>query len=190
MCDSNLVTEELALRLKEMNVNSVGMGLESACPTTLEYLKGGNIRVQDHVNAIHIFRRHGIKFHTSFIIGAPPETRDDILQTLSFIQEHRLESFDINVLTPFPGTPVWDDALARGLVRENMDWDRLNVHFGVNHENAVILSEKLTRGEIYELFLRFAAIKKRTRIRKALTNPKALLQLLREVLSGKPLVER
>jgi anaerobic magnesium-protoporphyrin IX monomethyl ester cyclase len=187
---SNLVTEELALLLREMNIRSVGMGLESGSPATLEYLKGRNVCVQDHVNAIHVLRKHGIKFHTSFIIGSPQETREDILQTLSFIQENRLESFDINVLTPFPGTPIWDDARARNLVDEDMDWDRLNVHFGVNHEDAVILSEKLTRAEIYELFLRFARVKKRMRIRKALKDPKSLWKLVREVLSGKLLVER
>ena len=187
---SNLVTDELALLLKEMNIGSVGMGLESGSPTTLEYLKGGNVCLKNHVDAINILRRHGIKFRTSFIIGSPQETREGILQTLSFIKENRLSSFDIYVLTPFPGTPVWDYARARNLVGEDMNWDRLNVHFGVNHHDAVILSETLTREEIYELFLRFAEIKGRARIRKALRNPKSLLKLLARALSGKPLVER
>lgn len=51
-------------------------------------------------------------------------------------------------------------------------------------------SETLTREDIYELFLRFAAIKKRMRIRKALKDPKSLLKLLREVFAGRPLIER
>lgn len=187
---SNLVTEDLARLLKEMNLTSVGMGLESGSPRTLEYLKGGNVCVQDHVNAINVLRKHGIKFHTSFIIGSPEETREDILQTLSFIKENRLASFDINVLTPFPGTPIWDHARRRNLVDDDMNWDRLNVHFGVNHEEAVILSETLTREEIYELFLKFARIKKHLRITRALRDPKSLWKLLREMFSGKPLVER
>lgn len=186
---SNLVTDELALILKEMNVR-VGMGLESGSPTTLEYLKGKNVSLQHHVNAIRTLRRHGIKFSASFIIGSPRETREDILQTLSFIKENRLSNFDIYVLTPLPGTPVWEDARTRGLVSEEMDWDRLNVNFGVNHKKAVILSEMLTREEICELFRQFAAIKGRAKIRRALRHPKSLLKLLARTLSGKPLVER
>ncbi|MGE5297469.1 MAG: hypothetical protein ACM3VT_21820, partial [Solirubrobacterales bacterium] len=110
--------------------------------------------------------------------------------TLAFIKENRLERFNIYVLTPYPGTPIWDYAKARNLAGEDMDWDRLDVHFGVNHDAAVILSEKLTRDEIYELFLEFARIKGATRLRNALKNPKALWRLLKRTISGKPLVER
>ena len=187
---SNLVTDELVMLLKTLNIVSVGMGLESGSPRILAYLKGQNVTVENHANAVRVLRKHGLKFHTSFIIGSPQETREEILQTLSFIKENRLSSFDIYVLTPYPGTPVWDYAKARGLVGEDMDWDRLNVHFGVNHEDAVIVSETLTREEVYALFRRFAEVKRRILLRKAVRNPKSLLKLLARVLSGKPLVER
>lgn len=187
---SNLVTEELVKLLKEMNIKSIGMGLESGSPTTLEYLKGKNVSIKDHINAIKILRKHHIKFRTSFIIGSPQESREDILQTLSFIKQNRLKSFDIYVLTPFPGTPVWDYAITKNLVNEDMDWDRLNVNFGASHNNATILSEKLTKDEIYELFLLFAKIKRNIKIKKSIKSPKSLLKLFTKLLSGKPLIER
>ena len=187
---SNLVTEELVLLLKEMNLKSMGMGLESGSPLTLEYLKGKNISIKNHVNAIKILKKHRIKFHTSFIIGSPQESREDILQTLSFIKKNRIKRFNIYVLTPFPGTPVWEYATTKNLVDEKMDWDDLNVNFGVSHHKAIILSEKLTREEIYELFLRFARLKAKIRIIKALHNPKSLFKLLSKILSGEPLIEK
>jgi len=101
-----------------------------------------------------------------------------------------LNSFDIYVLTPFPGTPVWDYAIKKNLVSEDMNWDRLNVNFGANHKNAIILSEKLTKDEIYELFLLFAKIKRNIKIKKSLKNPKSLLKLFKKLSSGKPLIER
>jgi len=158
---SNIVTDELVLLLKQMNVKAIGMGLESGSPKTLEYLKGKNISAQDHANAIATFRRHGIEPHASFIIGSPQESKEDILQTLSFIKEKRLPSFDLYVLTPFPGTPVWQYARARNLVSEDMDWDILNVNFKSNADKAVILSEKLTRTEIRKLFWMFVKCKKK-----------------------------
>jgi len=194
---SNLVNDELVRLLKQMNVKSVGMGLESGSPITLEYLKGKNISIKDHINSIKILRKYKIKPHTSFIIGSPRESKEDILQTFKFIKENRLDSFDVYVLTPFPGTPVWDYAKERNLVSEDMNWDILNVNFGMNHDNAIILSEKLTRDEIYKLFLLFVSEKRKIMIRRALRNPlnllrnpKSLLKALTKMLSGKPLIER
>lgn len=187
---SNLVTDELILLLKKMNVKSVGMGLESGSPASLKYLKGNNISINDNISAIKTLRKFGIKPHTGFIIGSPQESRADILQTLAFIRENRIDSFNIYVLTPFPGTPVWDYARMRNLVSEDMDWSALNVNFGASHANAIILSEKLTREEIYELFLLFADIKKKRKIKRALRNPKSLLKIFVKTLSRQPLIER
>lgn len=194
---SNLVNDELAGQLRRMKVKSVGMGLESGVPRTLEYLKGGNVTVTDHKNALKILRKHGIKPSVSFIIGSPKETREEILQTFGFIKEHRLTNFDVYVLTPFPGTPVWDYAKARNLVSEDIDWDILNVNFGENHNDAIILSENLTREEIYKLFLLFVNEKTRIMIKRALRNPlgllrnpKTVLKAITKILSRKPLTAR
>jgi radical SAM superfamily enzyme YgiQ (UPF0313 family) len=182
---SNIVTDELALLLKEMNVPAIGMGLESGSLRTLQYLKGTNITVQDHINAITIFRRHGIEPHASFIIGSPQESKKDVLETLSFIKGNRLMSFDLYVLTPFPGTPVWEYAKARNLVNEDMDWDILNVNFKSNSDKAVILSEKLTRAEIKKLFSLFLKYKRRMRrrhkIERIFQHPQRLLKVFSKI---------
>lgn len=182
---SNIVTDELVLLLKEMNVKAVGMGLESASPKTLEYLKGKNISIKDHVNAINILRKHGIEPHASFIIGSPQEGKEDILQTLSFIKENRLLSFDLYVLTPFPGTPIWDYAKARKLVSEDMNWETLDVNFKSNSDKAIILSEKMTRAEIHKLFMLFLKFKRKakrkSKIKRILRHPKSLLKVFTKI---------
>lgn len=152
---SNLVDNELAQLLRRMNVTEVSMGLESGCPTTLEYLKGRGISIDDHINAINTLRKHGIKPGGAFIIGSPKESREDILQTFRFIKENQLANFMVFLLTPFPGTPVWDYAKSRDLVSDDMDWDALDLSSDRRNDKAVILSENLTRDEIYELFLMF-----------------------------------
>ena len=187
---SNLVADDLISLIKKMNVKSVGMGLESGSPNSLKYLKGDNICINDHINAINTLRKFGIKLHTGFIIGSPKEAREDILQTLAFIKENKIKRFNIYVLTPYPGTPVWEYARTRNLVSEDMDWETLNVNFGVCHANAIILSEKLTRDEIYELFLLFADIKKKRKLKRSLRNPKTLSKILVKMLFRQPLVER
>lgn len=152
---ANLVNDEVIDLLKELGVETIGLGLESGCDKTLKYLKGG-VSVADNYRAVLTIKRHGISVFGSFIIGAPQEDRADILKTLDFIKNSGLDDFGVYVLTPFPGTPVWDYAESRGLVGPGMDWRLLDVDFGRSHEYAVILSEMLDRGEIYRLWKRFA----------------------------------
>jgi anaerobic magnesium-protoporphyrin IX monomethyl ester cyclase len=146
---SNLVTDDIARMLCLMGVDAIGMGLESGCQSTLEYLKGkGNITVEDHVRAIQILRGNKILPHVSFIIGSPFEGRDSILETIKFIEDNGITTnFDVFVLMPFPGTPIWDYALSRSLVSNNMDWNRLEVKFNCNL-HPIIVSDKLTEQEI------------------------------------------
>ncbi len=175
---ANLVDKKLAQLLKEMNFRNACMGLESASPRILKYLKGESIKVKNHAKAIRKLKEVDIKSHATFIIGSPMETQQEILKTLDFIKKSELDDFDVYVLTPFPGTPVWEDAKKRNLVSEDMDWRALDVDFAKNHKKAIILSEKLSRQEIHKLYLKFMREKKmRVRKRlliKALKNPKKI----------------
>ena len=121
---ANLVNDKSVMLLQEMGFKSLCMGLESGCSKSLKYLKRDKADVRYNENAIKTLKKHGMEFHCSFIIGSPEEKKEDILETLEFIKENGIPSFDIYVLTPFPGTPVWDYANSRGLVEEKMDWDR------------------------------------------------------------------
>jgi len=191
---SNLVDDELASLLKQMNMKSVGMGLESASPTILEYLKGKGITIDNHRNAIKILRKYGIEPHTSFIIGSPKETKKEILQTFRFIKKNKLTHFNVYILTPFPGTPVWDYAKARNLISEDMDWNALGLSFSENHNKAIIVSETLTRDELYHLYLLFRNQKLKVLISNTLKHPlripRVLLKAVERILLNIPLIDK
>jgi radical SAM superfamily enzyme len=89
------------------------------------------------------------------VIGSPYETRDDIMETLRFIQRNKIDTFKTFVLTPLPATPMWEYARGRGMVSDDMDWGRLDVNFDDNHEKAIVLSETLSKDELHELYLLF-----------------------------------
>lgn len=154
---ANTVTEEVVAGLKRMGVVSVGMGLESGNQRVLTWLKGSGITVEQNRSAVALLQRNGIMANASFVIGAPDETEQEILDTLHLIKTIGLGLFDIYVLTPFPGTPVWEIAKSRGLVSEgaDMDWSRLNVNFEVSPQKAIILSEVLTRAEMVTIYGKF-----------------------------------
>lgn len=172
---ANLIDEEIVRLLKKMGVKSIGLGLESGSPKILEYLKGSSVTIQDSIRAVNTIKKFGIKVYASFIIGSPQETREDIIKTLEFIKKVGLIGFDIYVLTPFFNTPVWEYALSKGLVNEKMNWDRLKINFAKHHQSAIILSEQLSRKELYKLFQRFRCYQRRLKIlyliKKGLKHP-------------------
>jgi len=155
---ANKVDDEMAGLFRELGVESVGMGLESGCEESLDYLKGG-VTLAENYKAVETIRKSGMRVYGSFVIGSPEESGEGILKTLEFIKKSRVDAFGVYVLTPFPGTPVWAYAEAKGLVGAEMDWETLSVNFKDNHARVVILSEKLTRDELYGLWLRFERLK-------------------------------
>ncbi len=164
---ANFVTDELAEVLHNMNVKVVALGVESGCQQTLDYLKAGGITVEDNARATRILLKHHIRPYCMFMIGSPYEDMDSVSQTLKFIKKNKIEHYDINVLTPFPGTPVWDYALSRGLVSNDMDWAKLD--FNINSE-PVILSEKISREEISSVLVKVDKSKKRKRLKRKIKN--------------------
>lgn len=152
---TNLIDDEAIALFKEMNVTEVGMGLESGCERILTYLKKGVVSIKDSYRAIKKLKDNGIWVTGTFIIGAPGETKEDILETLNFIKKIPLDKFTTYVLIPFPNTSLWDLAIERELISlhdiEHMDWSILNTDFCSVKDKAPVLSEKLSRQELLAL---------------------------------------
>jgi radical SAM superfamily enzyme YgiQ (UPF0313 family) len=155
-CRANLVTDELATLLVRMGFQYVTLGLESGDEETLRYLKGDNVTVEQNRRAVEILRRHGLKVNAFFVIGSPHETRERMMRTRRFIRETKPDLLDVLLLIPYPGTPVWEEALRRGLVSEvDFDWSRLNMNVYLAPEKAVILSEVMNRQDLLAEYHRF-----------------------------------
>ncbi|MCL5037912.1 MAG: B12-binding domain-containing radical SAM protein [Chloroflexi bacterium] len=128
---ADLIDEETVNLLNEMNAAIVYMGIESGSERILNYLKSGNLKLSQVEEALDMLHEKGIKVEGSFILGAPMETRDDLLATYKFIlnkfQEGKLSFAGINLITPYPGSQVWEYAKKLGAVSENMDFSSLNL---------------------------------------------------------------
>ncbi len=159
-CRANVVDADLATLLARLGVVSVGLGLESGDEETLRFLKGERISVAHNRAAIDCLKNAGIAVNGSFVIGSPRETREQILRTYGFIQDSRLDLFDTYLLTPLPGTPIWEYAKRHGLVSDDMsDWSRLDVNVYRAPEKAIVLSEVLDRTELLSLYKRFRRLR-------------------------------
>ena len=128
---ANMVTERLVKLLKKMGVAKVALGLESGSEKILQYLKGKSVTVADNRNAVKILNKYGIGAYCCFMIGAPPETIDDIGQTRNLIREileMDTKNFcQLTVTTPLPGTKLWEEALEKGHISEEVDWRQFSL---------------------------------------------------------------
>jgi anaerobic magnesium-protoporphyrin IX monomethyl ester cyclase len=158
---ANLIDEETVDLLQQMNVFDVLIGLESGNERALRFLKG-NVTLEQNQRAVDLLHAGGIGISATFIIGAPHETRQEILQTLEFIKQNPLSEARTYILTPLPGTPVWDMAETHGLVSDNMDWSQLDLT--KNPNSKIIVSETLTVEELNDLYRLFERVRMRRQL--------------------------
>ncbi|HPZ10536.1 MAG TPA: radical SAM protein, partial [Candidatus Eremiobacteraeota bacterium] len=116
---ADLFTEEICKILKEMNVTRVLLGAESGSDKILKYYRKGQT-VQDNQRVIDLCFHYGIELTASFIIGAPVETEEDLLETYNFIKKNSSKFWNVHIdpLDPLPGTEIWNYARNKGLVSD------------------------------------------------------------------------
>lgn len=172
---ADTINEEVCDILKKMGVDSIMFGLESGNQKTLDYLKNGRVKVEDNYRAIKLCKERDIDVYGSLVIGSPDETREDILDTLKLAKSSYIWISAAFILTPLPDTPLWDEALKRGLVSndDNMDWDKLNYSrydLG-NSEKLIVMSNHLSRKELFQIWKKFERYKYTRLIKAGLKDP-------------------
>lgn len=123
-CESrvNIVDEETLRWMKKAGCSMIAYGVESGNQKGLDYLnKGTNIK--QIRRAFELTSTAGIKPMAYFILGIPVETYDDELRTIEFAKEIRPAYAQFSILSPIPGTRVYDEAIEMGWYR---DVDALN----------------------------------------------------------------
>ncbi len=124
---ANLVDDEICRLLRELNVTDLGMGVESFSDKILAYYNKSGVTAEKNQRAIDLLHSYGITVNPSIILAAPIETRDDMLVTLRKLFENlrdgKIFGPTWSTLIPYPGTKIWDYALERGIVGNDMDWD-------------------------------------------------------------------
>jgi radical SAM superfamily enzyme YgiQ (UPF0313 family) len=139
--------ETLAPLMRRAGFRYVFLGIENILEDDLAFLRAraknkergagtGNATLR----AVDQVRRNGMFVVGGLIIGNPSDTRESVEANLAFARQH-VDWPYIQHPTPYPGTPMTRDLLARGLVIN----DRLEEYDGTT---AVVRSEHLTAEEI------------------------------------------
>ncbi len=121
------------------------IGFESLSQENLRAMGKSTNRVSKYKDAIRMLHDHGIGIQGSFIFGMDHDDSSVFSDVIRFIEKTHLEAVLFSVLTPFPGTRIYET-----LQRENRiidtDWEK----YDMNH--VVFRPKKMTPEELQEGF--------------------------------------
>jgi radical SAM superfamily enzyme YgiQ (UPF0313 family) len=140
-------------RLKQAGLSTIYYGVESGSSRILE-LMNKRITLSQAETAVRIAKDCGISVITSFILGYPGETYEDMDATIRFAVHLDPDFAQFTILTPYPGTPIFQELRGKNLLATD-DWNRYTVTEPViQYESYGLTSKKVSR-KLKEAYLRF-----------------------------------
>jgi radical SAM superfamily enzyme YgiQ (UPF0313 family) len=107
---SELFTDAQAAAMYAAGFRWILVGFESGSPRILDNINKKATR-DDNSRCMAIARAAGLKVKALMSVGHPGESDETIDATREWLLEVRPDDFDVTVITTYPGTPYYDDAV-------------------------------------------------------------------------------
>lgn len=114
-------------KMARANFDLVFLGIENMSSRNLKYYKKGDIAEKTEW-VLKKMRECRIMVMGGFILGSPDDTKEDILDQFRFMRDRSIDSLLVQILTPYPGTPLTRELEEKGYV-VNKDFKRYNGFF-------------------------------------------------------------
>ena len=101
------------------------VGFESVSQAALNGIKKTHNKVEDFKKMIKRVHDHGMTIQGGIIFGFDEDTLDVFDNTSEKLFELGIDVIEINILTPYPGTPLFDKLDREGRITSR-DWSRYN----------------------------------------------------------------
>jgi radical SAM superfamily enzyme YgiQ (UPF0313 family) len=112
---------ELLRLMRRSGCMGLLIGFESVQKVTQnEVKKIKNLKI-DFYEAMRRFHDEGFGILGAFVVGFDYESKDVFDQTLEFVMRSRTDCVELRILTPYPGTRLYDRLLSEGRLFER-DW--------------------------------------------------------------------
>jgi radical SAM superfamily enzyme YgiQ (UPF0313 family) len=106
---AELFTEEQAKVMYDAGFRWILTGFESGSERILVNIHKNATRA-DNTRCMELAHSHGLKVKALMSIGHAGESYDTINETYEWLLETKPDELDVTVITPYPGSPYWDDA--------------------------------------------------------------------------------
>lgn len=193
MARADTMDPEILQVMAQSGLWAVKYGIESADPKLLAHV-GKKLDLQKAVENIQTTQGLGIKTHLTFMFGIPGETKETIQRTVALAKKLNPDSVQFSILTPLPGTRIYDELRASGHLI-NCGWEQYDGYY-----SAAIRTAELSANDLedalrwaWHQWYRYRILKNLSRqdvVRMArslpvyLRHPKATVQQLKRLIYG------
>lgn len=110
---SQLFTDEQASVMYEAGFRWILVGFESGSDRILANIQKQATR-EENTRCMEIAHTHGLKVKALMSLGHAGESPETVRDTYNWLIETHPDDLDVTVITPYPGSPYWDDAVHIG----------------------------------------------------------------------------
>jgi hopanoid biosynthesis associated radical SAM protein HpnJ len=129
--------------MREAGLRHVVVGYESGNEQILKNIKKGVTREQA-IQFTRDCKKLGISIHGAFIMGLPGETRETIRETIEYAKMLDLNSIQVSLASPYPGTEFYEQSKREGWISSDSFLD------DTGHQTCVINYPHLSNREIFD----------------------------------------
>jgi len=119
------------------------VGFESVSQAALNGIKKTHNKVENFRKMIQRVHKFGMTIQGGIIFGFDEDTPDIFDTTLEKLYELEIDVLEVNILTPYPGTPLYDKMEHEGRLITK-DWTKYN------QVDVVFEPKNMTKKELYE----------------------------------------
>ena len=138
--------ESLIDQMKRSGCEGLFIGFESVNEESLRNVHKGQNRLADYERAVRNIHDRGMMVNASFVFGLDGDTPDTFRHTLDWIVRNRIETVTSHIMTPYPGTVLYDRLKAEGRITT----DDLSLY---NTANVVFQPKRMTAEELQQGYL-------------------------------------
>lgn len=135
--------EELLSLAAKSGCLGMFIGLESLSPECLKSV-GKNVNLVNMKEAIKKIKKYGIAIEGAFVFGFDHDEESVFERTLNFAEDLRLEGAQFGVLTPFPGTRLYQTLEKANRIIDR-DWSKYTVN-RVVYQPLLMSAQRLQEG--------------------------------------------
>jgi radical SAM superfamily enzyme YgiQ (UPF0313 family) len=119
------------------------VGFESISPESLKEAHKVSNKAEEYEKAIRTVQKHGMAIVGGFIFGFDADTPEIFNTTLEAILDWGIDACEFNILTPYPGTPIYENLEKEGRITTK-DWSKYT------QANVVYQPKNMTPNELLD----------------------------------------
>jgi radical SAM superfamily enzyme YgiQ (UPF0313 family) len=118
----NVLNEKLLLTMKKAGCKGINVGVETLAEKLIVQEGKPGVSLSDVVAIRKLAKKIDLKLHFLMIVGLPNDDVNGLYSTFKYLVKLKPESAGFSIITPYPGTAMFDQAVKDNLI-ESFDWN-------------------------------------------------------------------